>query len=92
MLTDQQQRFMTRMRELAVQQLDLLDQIDREVALYNAEGFGAAITDVALAATDGFEHYTQSDLWNVVTAFDAVQDALGDNVSGQQVNLIKFRG
>lgn len=91
-LTNQEQRFITRAREDAMTLLNMRDELTRLVALYNAKGFGASILDADFAETPNFDQYTQSDVWNVVTAFNSVLDALGDNVSGEAVNLIKFQG
>jgi hypothetical protein len=71
--------------------LDLRDEMKREVALYNTQGFGASLTDQELAAVESLAGYTQSDIWNAVTAHQEMLDALGDDVSGQAVNLIKMR-
>lgn len=38
------------------------------------------------------QHLTKSEISNAVAAFDAVLTALGDNVTGQAVNLIKLKG
>jgi hypothetical protein len=90
--TDQESNFVSRSQNLASQILDLRDELQREVALYNAEGFGESITDADLAANATFSHLTQSKLWNCITAFNSVLTALGDDANGQAINLIKMRG
>lgn len=94
-LTTQQANWLSRQQEEAQRLLDMRDRLERDIAMYNAEGFGADITDADIVASaeiyPALAHLTQSDMWNVVTAFTAVLDALGDDVSGQAVNLIKMR-
>jgi hypothetical protein len=91
-LTAQEQNFVSRLQMEAMQLLDTRDRLRREVALYNAEGFGAAITDEELAALQALAHLTQAEVQNCLTAFSTVVAALGDDVSGQAVNLIRMRG
>lgn len=91
-LTAQQQNFMSRLQQMAQETRTLRNQIKEEIALYNAKGFGVDITDAELENIPSFEHLTQSDLWNCITALQGVIDALGDEVSGQLVNLIKMIG
>lgn len=92
-LTQQEMNFVSRQVERAQRLLDLRDDFKRDVALYNALGFGETITDAKLVGTliNGvpvFAYLTQSSIWNVVTAQTA---ALGDDVGGQAVNLIKMQ-
>ncbi len=91
-LTAQESNFIGRLQQKAAALLDLRDDLQREIALYNAEGFGESITDADLQTVGDYGHLTQSKMWNCVTAFDAVLDALGDDVSGQAINLVKMRG
>lgn len=91
-LTQQQSNFISRIQQLAAETLEIRHQMQEEIALYNAEGFGADITDVELAAIPAFAHLTQSKMWNCITAFETSLTALGDDVSGQAVNLIKMKG
>jgi hypothetical protein len=91
-LTPQEQNFVSRLQIEAMQLLETRDRLRLEVALYNAEGFGAAITDESLAALPALAHLTQVEVQNCLTAFGAVLTALGDDVSGQAVNLIRMRG
>lgn len=90
--TAQESNFMSRIQAKAEQLLDLRDELQREIALYEAEDFGGSITDADLAGITAFAHLTQSKLWNCVGAFNAVLTALGDDETGQAVNLIKMRG
>lgn len=93
-LTNQESNFVSRLEQIATEILDMRDRVRREMALYNAAGFGTSITDEDLTTpVDGvapFPHLTQSKMWNCITAFDAFIDALGDDVSGQAVNLINM--
>lgn len=50
------------------------------------------LTDQDIATVATFAHLTKSEVSNAVAAFDAVLTALGDNVTGQAVNLIKLKG
>ena len=91
-LTNQESNFISRITTIAAQTLELREQMKEEIALYNAEGFGESISDADLQSVAAFQHLTQSKMWNVITAFNAVLTALGDDVSGQAVNLIKMKG
>lgn len=91
-LSNQESNFISRMQQLAEETLDLRHRIQEEYALYNAEGFGESITDVDLQEVSAFKHITQSKMWNAITALTTVTTALGDDVSGQAVNLIKLKG
>lgn len=91
-LTAQESNFITRLQALSTEVLDIRHRIEEEYALYNAEGFGVAITDADLQEVAAFQHITQSKMWNTITALTAVTTALGDDVSGQAVNLIKMKG
>lgn len=91
-LTTQESNFISRLQSLSAEILDVRHRIQEEVALYNAEGFGVAITDADLQEVTAFQHITQSKMWNTITALTAVTTALGDDVSGQAVNLIKMKG
>lgn len=91
-LTTQESNFISRLQALSLEVLDIRHRIQQEYALYNAEGFGVAITDADLQEVDAFKHLTQSKMWNTITALNAVTTALGDDVSGQAVNLIKMKG
>ena len=91
-LTQQESNFVSRLQQLAEETLALRHKIQEEIALYNAEGFGTAITDPDLQEVSAFKHLTQTKLVATVTALSAVITALGDDSSGQSVNLIKIKG
>lgn len=91
-LTAQESNFISRIQAKAEQILDLRDDLEREIALYNAMGFGSSITDQELSEIQGFAHITQSNMWNCITAFESVLTALGDDMTGQAISLIKLRG
>jgi len=95
-LTTQESNFVSRIQSKAEILLDLRDDLQREVALYNAEGFGASITTEDLTAAVGdrpapFSNLTAGKIADCITAFSGVLTALGNDASGQSVNLIKMR-
>jgi len=91
-LTAQESNFIGRLQQKAAALLDLRDDLQREIALYNAEGFGDSITDADLQTVGDYEHITQAKMLNCVTAVNVVLLSMGDDVSGQAVNLVKMRG
>ncbi len=91
-LTAQESNFIGRLQQKAAALLDLRDDLQREIALYNAEGFGQSITDADLQTVGDYGHITQAKMLGCITAFSDVLTALGDDVSGQAVNLVKMRG
>ena len=91
-LTAQESNFIGRLQQKAAALLDLRDDLQREIALYNAEGFGQSITDVDLQMVGDYGHITQAKMLGCVTAINVVLLSMGDDVSGQAVNLVKMRG
>lgn len=90
-MDSQQENFVVRLINNSQKMLDLRDEMQRDIALYNGLDFGSVLTDGALAAVERLAYLQQSDIWNAITAQSAVLTALGDDVSGQAVNLIKMQ-
>ena len=91
-LTQQESNFISRLQQLAEETLALRHKIQEEIALYNAEVFGTTITDSDLQEVPSFKHITQAEMVNTITALSAIITALGDDSSGQAINLIKLKG
>ena len=91
-LTQQESNFVSRIQQLADKALTLRHEIQEEIALYNAEAFGTTITDSDLQEVSAFKHITQAEMVNTITALSAIITSLGDDSSGQAINLIKLKG
>ena len=91
-LTQQESNFVSRLQQLAEETLALRHKIQEEIALYNAEAFGTTITDPDLQEVAAFKHITQAEMVSTITALSAIITALGDDTSGQAINLIKLKG
>lgn len=91
-MTDQEQNFVSRQMDLAADLIGILNRIKLAQAEWNNNDFFNQITDQDLASISGFAHLTAAKLSNSITAITAVETALGDDVTGQLVNLIKLRG
>ena len=74
---------------LAQQSLALRDSITEYAGRWNNNSFSTTITDADLAAIPDFQHLDETKLAALVTALNTITTALGDNSSGQAVNLIK---
>jgi hypothetical protein len=101
-LTTQQQNFISDLITLAGQitglpsrpgvpaQLGIEPNIDLLVAQWNLNSMSGSMSDGDIQAV--FPQLSATKVSNAVTAIEAVQTALGDKSSGQQVNLIKMQG
>lgn len=91
-LTAQESNFITRLQTLSDDTLDLRHRMQEEIARYNGNEFGTSITDADLQEKTDFQHLTQAKMQSAITALNVVLTALGDDVSGQAINLIKMQG
>lgn len=90
-LTVQQQNFASDLMTLAASERAVQLQAKDIVARYNNNGF-STIATVDLAAYAPTAHLTQLKVQNCVGAINAIATALGDDVTGQAVNLIEMKG
>lgn len=88
-MTPQEQDFVVRVITDCAAMLNLHDSMRRRIAEWNLNGFDSSITTGNLALVDSLKHLTQAELTACITAFQAIETALGDDVSGNRSNLIK---
>lgn len=91
-LTAQFQNEISNMMNLSEQILDLRQELQLLDARWNQNDMFNQINDVDIQAIAAFAHLTKSEIANAITAFNAILTALGDNSTGQAVNLIKMKG
>lgn len=91
-LTAQQQNFLSDLTTLSADTIELLHRISELKARYFLNGMNTSLQDADLLALPTFAHLTAAKVTNAITAITTVETALGDTVSGQQINLIKMEG
>lgn len=91
-LSNQFSNEITRIMQYAEQLLALRQELQLLRTRWDQNDMYNLLLDADIQAVSGFAHLTKSEVSNAVAAFDAVLTALGDNVTGQAVNLIKLKG
>lgn len=91
-LSNQFSNEISRIMQYAEQLLALRQELQLLRTRWDQNDMYNLLTDQDIASVSGFAHLTKSEVSNAVAAFDAVLTALGDNVTGQAVNLIKLKG
>jgi hypothetical protein len=89
-LSTQNRNLIVDMMNWAEAQIALRDTGALIVARWNQNDVLNALTDEDIAEI--FPHLTKDEVANAINAINAVLTALGDNSSGQSVNLIKLKG
>lgn len=89
-LSTQNRNLIIDMMNWAEAEIGQRDQGALIVARWNQNGVFEALTDEDVIEI--FPHLTKSEVANAINAINAVLAALGDNASGQSVNLIKLKG
>jgi len=90
-LTTQQQNFCIDLMNYGAQLLAEIQQGESLKARWFNNTF-SGIADGDLAAFPATAHLTQAKLAGAITAIQALLTAFGDDVSGQQINIIKLKG
>lgn len=90
-MTPQEQNFVTRLMQIAEELIDIQVSIQQHAAQWFA-GLNSSITNGELSAIPSFEHISDTELGNAITAILAVDTALGNYSSGQVGNLLALRG
>jgi hypothetical protein len=89
-LSDQNQNLIQEMMNWAEIELAQRDKARNLLARWNQNDVFNTLTDNDV--TDKFPHLDKSEVAEGINAITAVTTALGDDVSGQAVNLIKLKG
>ena len=92
--TAQEQNFIVDMIGLTAELLDLQVRLSAIRARYNQNTFGSTLVDAKFTdptVVNTMGHLTQAKLTSAISSIDALLTAFGDNVSGNQVNFIKFQ-
>lgn len=87
-LSAQEQNFVSQTIALANELYALRNRIKTHLALFNQKSYLVKLEDSLLGTY--FNDLTNEELINGVTALQIATDALGDDISGQTVNLIKL--
>lgn len=91
-LSDQFRNEINRIMQYAEQVLALRYELQSLRTRWDQNDMYNLLTDQDIQAISSFAHLSRSDVSNAVVAFDAILTALGDNTTGQAVNLIKLKG
>lgn len=91
-LPAQQSNFISELMAWADDQLRVRVKGRELVARWNLNGTLGKLSNEQLQAISSFEHLDVEKVTNAVTALQAVNEALGDDVSGQATNLLKLKG
>lgn len=91
-LPAQQQNFISELMAWADDQLRVRVKGRELVARWNLNGTLGKLSNEQLQAISAFEHLDVEKVTNAVSALQAVNEALGDDVSGQATNLLKLKG
>lgn len=94
-LPAQQSNFISELMVWADDQLRVRVKGRELVARWNLNGTLGTLGKLSneqLQAISAFEHLDVEKVTNAVTALQAVNEALGDDVSGQATNLLKLKG
>lgn len=87
--TTQQQNFVTELQQAAHEQLALRDWLENLSARWTQNDFFNEMDEAEVAA--GTNGVTKGEIIEAINAINAVLTALGDNTTGQAVNLIKLK-
>lgn len=88
-LNNQDANFIAELQGWAEQMLALRGQAELLLARWFLNGTSARLTDAEIQTL--FPHLTADEVTAAVDAMRTVLDALGNNVSGQAVNLIRMK-
>ena len=91
-LSNQFQNEIVRIITLAEVTLSIRQDMQLLVARWNQNDMFNQLNDPDIQAITGFGHLTTSEIANAIGAFTGILESLGDNTSGQAVNLIKMKG
>lgn len=91
-LTTQQTNFISELMAWSEAQLRLRDVGRNLVARWDLNGVLGKLDNEMIQAVSTFAHLDAQKVVDGVTALQAVNTALGDDVSGQATNLIKMKG
>lgn len=91
-LSVQNQNFISECMQNVSLALGLRDTLIDMVARWNLNDISNELTDGDIEVIAKFSHLKKNDVISCITAFQAILTALGDNSSGQSVNLIKMKG
>lgn len=87
--TTQQANFVSELQTAAKDTLNLRDRLEDLAARWTQNDFFNEMVDSEVAA--GTNGVTKGEIIEAINAVNAVLAALGDNTSGQAVNLIKLK-
>lgn len=87
--TTQQANFVSELQTAAKDTLNLRDRLEDLAARWTQNDFFNEMVDAEVAA--GTNGVTKGEIIEAINAVNAVLAALGDNTSGQAVNLIKLK-
>lgn len=88
-LTTQQTNFITELQQAAAEQLALRNWLANLSARWTQNDFFNEMVEADVAA--GTNGVTKGEVIEGINAINAVLSALGDDVNGQAVNLIKLK-
>jgi hypothetical protein len=91
-LTDQQQNIISDVMAESTTLLAQRDRLELLLARWNQNDSFNQILNADLLLLPSTSHLTNSKIANAINAFTAILTALGDDSSGQAVNLIKLKG
>lgn len=91
-LTTQEQQFVNDLVYWAGVELQQRTAAEQLAARWNLNDFFNGIQDADLQAVPSLGYLTNSKLANGINVVNAIVTLLGDNVSGQAVNLIELKG
>jgi hypothetical protein len=87
--TTQQANFTAELQQVAAETLILRDKLENLSARWVQNDFFNEMDEVEVAA--GVPGITKGEIIEAINAINAVLTALGDNSTGQAVNLIKMK-
>lgn len=87
--TTQQANFIAELQVAAAETLTLRDKLENLAARWTQNDFFNEMDEAEVAA--GTNGLTKGEIIEAINAINAVLTALGDNASGQAVNLIKLK-
>jgi len=91
-MTDQQQNFISEVMTTADEIIKMNNKLDQLIARWNLNDSTTNINNADFNAIAALAHLNKTKFSAAITAFQAIQTALGDKVTGQITNLIKLKG
>lgn len=91
-MTDQQQNFVSEVMQTAEEIIKMNNKLDQLIARWNLNDFTTNLNNGDFGAIPSLAHLNKTKFTAAITAFQAIQTALGDKTSGQITNLIKLKG